>query len=218
MGDASLYRLAGCFSTDIGTCFLLNYPKIYLASSSPRRQELLRQIGIEYEFMPADISEEVKSGESAEQYVLRAAAEKADFVMQRVREKGLPLRPVLGADTVVVVEDDILGKPRDRAEAKAMLKRLSGHRHRVLTAIAVVHDGITRTAVSISRVAFADLSDDVIDRYWDSGEPKDKAGAYAIQGAGAMFVSDLEGSYSGVVGLPLYELGQLLSRFGLNRR
>lgn len=192
--------------------------KIYLASASLRRQELLRQIGLDFEVMPADISEHIHTGESAETYVQRTAAEKAGCVARQVVREERPRYPVLGADTAVVLDDEILGKPWDRAHGMGMLRRLSGRTHEVLTAIAINHEGREHPALSVSRVTFGRLSEAAIARYWDSGEPADKAGGYAIQGRGAAFVARLEGSYSGVVGLPIYELVQLLSGIGLEPR
>jgi len=188
---------------------------IYLASASPRRQELLRQAGLAFEVLPSNIVEERQAGEVPVDYVLRVAADKARFVARRVAERGLPAYPVLGADTEVVVEDDILGKPRDRAHAASMLRRLSGGSHVVLTAICLVSAAGEFSALSESRVTFAVLADATITRYLATGEADDKAGAYAIQGRAAGFIARLEGSYSGVMGLPLYELFETLKRAGV---
>ena len=189
-------------------------PSIYLASSSPRRQELLRQLGIAFEVVVPQISEQPRTDELATDYVLRLAAEKARCVVRRVDSRpGSPL-PVLGADTEVVVDREILGKPRNRDHACQMLRRLSGRTHRVLTALCIVNQGVERSAISESRVTFGTLSEEEIARYWESGEPADKAGAYAIQGRAAAFIARLEGSYSGVMGLPLYELAMLLREMG----
>ena len=189
-------------------------PSIYLASSSPRRQELLRQLGIAFEVVVPQISEQPRTDELATDYVLRLAAEKARCVVRRVDSRpGGPL-PVLGADTEVVVDREILGKPRNRDHACQMLRRLSGRTHRVLTALCIVNQGVERSAISESRVTFGALSEEEIARYWESGEPADKAGAYAIQGRAAAFIARLEGSYSGVMGLPLYELAMLLREMG----
>jgi septum formation protein len=188
---------------------------IYLASASPRRQELLRQVGLTFEAMPSNIIEERQSGEAPVDYVQRVAADKAHFVARLVAERGLPTGLVLGADTEVVVKDDIFGKPRDRAHAAGMLRRLSGSSHTVFTAICLVSPAGEYNALSESRVTFADLTDAVIARYLATGEADDKAGAYAIQGRAAGFIARLEGSYSGVMGLPLYELFESLKRAGV---
>lgn len=188
---------------------------IYLASASPRRQELLRQVGLTFEAMPSNIIEERQAGEAPVDYVQRVAADKAHFVARLVAERGLPTGLVLGADTEVVVKNDIFGKPRDRAHAAGMLRRLSGSSHTVFTAICLVSPAGEYNALSESRVTFADLTDAVIARYLATGEADDKAGAYAIQGRAAGFIARLEGSYSGVMGLPLYELFESLKRAGV---
>lgn len=188
---------------------------IYLASASPRRQELLRQIGIDFEVLPSNVEESRAPGETPQAYVTRVALDKARFVMARVRERGLAAHPVLGADTEVVLGDEILGKPRDGAHAREMLARLAGKTHEVLTAVVVVDGEHEWSALSHSRVTFGELGREDIERYWASGEPADKAGAYGIQGHGARFIARLEGSYTGVVGLPLYETSQLLARAGI---
>jgi septum formation protein len=188
---------------------------IYLASASPRRQELLRQVGLTYEVLPSNLVEARQAGEAPVDYVQRMAADKARHVARLVAGRGLPMHAVLGADTEVVVEDDILGKPRDRAHAAGMLRRLSGRTHRVLTAICLVTPAGEHSALSESRVTFAMLPDDAIARYLETGEADDKAGAYAIQGRAAGFIARLEGSYSGVMGLPLYELFETLKRAGV---
>jgi len=190
-------------------------PKIYLASASPRRRELLRQLGIEFEVIPSMVTEHVHVGESAAEYVLRMAADKARVVARRVSAREHDVVPVLGADTEVVVDQMILGKPRDREHACGMLRRLSGRTHEVLTGICVVHQGKEHHALSDSRVTFGPLSEDEIGRYWESGEPLGKAGAYAIQGVAAGFIARVDGSYSGVMGLPLFELAQILRQLGM---
>jgi septum formation protein len=183
---------------------------IYLASASPRRQELLRQIGLSFEVMPSHIHEQQKKGETPSAYVQRVAADKARFVARQIGVRGLPAGPVLGADTEVVLDDEILGKPRDRAHASQMLRALAGRSHTVLTGLSLIADGQEYAALSESRVSFAPLDSTTVERYVASGEADDKAGAYAIQGQAARFIARLEGSYSGVMGLPLYELGELL--------
>jgi septum formation protein len=188
---------------------------LYLASASPRRQELLRQVGIPFETLPSGIEETRQPGESPLEYVRRVAADKARQVYRQVVEQRLPRYPVLGADTEVVMEGDILGKPRDRAHATAMLRRLSGNSHTVLTAISVVTVAGEFDAVSKSRVTFAAIPEAALYDYVQTGEADDKAGAYAIQGRAALFIARLEGSFSGVMGLPLYELSETLKRAGI---
>ena len=187
---------------------------IYLASASPRRQELLRQLGVEFEAMPSNILEVRQAGESPADYVLRVARDKAQFVARLVNERGLPVFPVLGADTEVVLDGEILGKPQDRAHGMALLRRLSGRTHEVLSAVCVVDQGSGHTALSTSRVTFGPLTEAEIAQYWETGEPADKAGAYAVQGQAAAFIARLEGSYSGVMGLPLHELAGILKKIG----
>jgi septum formation protein len=187
---------------------------IYLASASPRRQELLRQIGIDFEVVPSNLDEEQQLGESPRDYVVRVARDKARHVDAQIRERDLPVRPVLGADTEVVLEGKILGKPRDREHGLEMLQRLAGHSHEVLTGLCLIAGGAEHTALSRSRVTFAPMTKTDIERYWQTGEPADKAGGYAIQGRAAAFIKHLEGSYSGVMGLPLYELHELLRKAG----
>ena len=185
-------------------------PVLILASASPRRVELLRQIGVVPRVLPADIDERRLPGESIEHCVQRLARSKAIQVRQRLKGADVSI-PVLGADTVVVVDDDMLGKPRDRADALAMLQRLSARSHCVLSAVALASATGVNQALSRSEVCFRALSAQECADYWDSGEPQGKAGAYAIQGLAAVFIQSLNGSYSGVMGLPLYETAQLLS-------
>lgn len=185
---------------------------IYLASASPRRQQLLHQLGLEFEVLPADIDERPQPGESAPACVMRLARTKARHVAVSLPGRGLPAHPVLGADTEVVLDGEILGKPRDRTHGVAMLKRLAGRTHAVLTALVLLDQDAEYEALSESRVTFAPLSDGEIEHYWASGEPAGKAGGYAVQGRAAAFIERIEGSYSGVVGLPLFELTQLLKR------
>jgi septum formation protein len=189
---------------------------IYLASASPRRQELLRQIEVPFEALPADIVELPEPGESPRAYVARLARTKARAVAELVKKRGLAPRPVLGADTEVVFEGEILGKPRDRLHGISMLQRLSGATHEVLTAVCVIHEDAEQEALSESRVTFAPLTAAEIAQYWASGEPADKAGGYAVQGRAAAFIVHVEGSYSGIVGLPLYETAQLLKHLVRN--
>ena len=199
-------------------------PVLYLASRSPRRRELLTQIGVNFLLLPfrgvpredIDVSEDVRPGEDAETYVVRVARAKALGGEQRLAWRRLSAGLVLSADTTVELEGDILGKPADAAEATAMLTRLSGSTHRVLTAVAVSDGRRLEHALSISTVRFAPLTARDIERYVLSGEPMDKAGAYGIQGRAGAFVQHVEGSYTGIVGLPLNETWQLLRDFGLD--
>ena len=193
-------------------------PAIYLASASPRRAELLPIIGVRFDVLePAgiEVNEAVRGREAPAIYVKRLALAKARAGARAVAARGLPPRPVLGADTTVCIGRESLGKPGDTREpareATRMLRLLSGRTHRVLTAVAVVDGGRERVAVSVSRVTFKSLSRADIAAYVASGEPFDKAGAYAIQGGAAAFVQHLSGSYSGVMGLPLFETAALLA-------
>lgn len=194
---------------------------IYLASKSPRRRELLRQAGIHFELLPLrahpvgrrDVDETPLLNEAAADYAMRIARLKAEAAMRMMVTRHLPLRLVLTADTTVVLDGEIFAKPADAAEAASMLKRLSGRTHEVLTAVAVASTREVRAALSRSEVTFRKLDESEIRQYVDSGEPLDKAGAYAIQGRAAMFISHLSGSYSGVMGLPLLETAQLIRDF-----
>jgi septum formation protein len=186
-------------------------PVLLLASASPRRRELLAQIGVPVEVCPADLDESVRQGEAPVDYVLRLARAKAETVWSATGGR----LPVLAADTSVVCGNDILGKPADCAALVTMLQRLSSRSHEVLTAVALRTVGGLRTALSTSEVTFRPLKREEIERYWETGEPADKAGGYAVQGIGAMFISRLQGSFSGVMGLPLYETAQLLQAAGL---
>jgi len=187
--------------------------QIYLASSSPRRRELLEQIGVRYELVKADVNEAWDGREDPYDHALRLALEKAQAGLQAAT--GNPL-PVLGADTVVVLDGEVLGKPVDREQGMAMLMRLAGRSHQVATAVALAGGARHMTRLSISRVSLAALTPAQCAAYWDSGEPQDKAGGYAIQGRAAAFISHLEGSYSGVMGLPLFETVELLAVFGID--
>jgi septum formation protein len=186
---------------------------IYLASASPRRQELLRQLGLRFEILVPNVAETPHPGETVHAYVARLACAKAGRGGALVRGRGLSPHPVLGADTEVVLDGEILGKPLDRAHGLAMLQRLSGRTHQVLTAICILQQDEMHEALSESSVTFAPLSEQDIAHYWETGEPADKAGGYAVQGRAAAFIARVEGSYSGIVGLPLFELTQLLKRF-----
>jgi septum formation protein len=198
--------------------------KVYLASKSPRRRELLRQMGVEFELlllrdqMPRgpEVSEEVLPGEKAEDYVVRVTREKADYASRTMLWRRLPLRPVLAADTTVVVDGRILGKPADPEQAFDMLKSLSGRSHQVMTSVALHHDDNDWQITQVSNVTIAKLSDEAIRAYCATGEPFDKAGGYAIQGIAAAFVENIAGSYTGIMGLPLFETAQLLKNVGIN--
>ena len=195
--------------------------RIYLASRSPRRRELLKQIGVSFEVLvlrehPArgpDVDESHLPGELPDDYVRRVGRAKADVGWDRVAQRRLRRFPVLAADTVVCVDEKILGKPAGPADAARMLRLLSGREHRVVTAVALKFEARIEIAVSESRVRFCDLAEPELEAYVESGEPTDKAGAYAIQGRAAAFVSELHGSYSGIMGLPLYETAQLIGKF-----
>jgi len=197
--------------------------KIYLASKSPRRRELLRQIGVEFELLTLrndtprgpDVTELVHPGEAALAYVARVANEKAAFAWNMVQQRRLTLRPVLAADTTVTIDGDILGKPGSPAEAIDMLERLSGRTHQVLTSIAVHHTNVAKQVTQVSDVRFAKLSPAAIKAYCSTPEPYDKAGAYGIQGLAALFVEHIDGSHSGIMGLPLFETAQLLREAGI---
>lgn len=194
---------------------------IYLASKSPRRKELLRQIGVNFELLPLreypperrDVDESPLADENPVDYVRRIARIKAEAAARIMTARRLPLRTVLAADTTVTLDGEIFGKPVDDADARRMLERFSGRTHQVLTAVAV-HDGNTlKEILSTSDVTFRPLSATEIAAYVSSGEPRDKAGAYGIQGRAAIFISHLAGSFTGVVGLPLAETWQLLREF-----
>ncbi|HEY7238592.1 MAG TPA: Maf family protein [Burkholderiales bacterium] len=193
---------------------------IYLASRSPRRRELLSQIGVRYHLLlfrsrpdsPPDVDESVLANEQPDAYVERVARAKVQAGWRLLRLRNLPFAPVLAADTTVSLDGQILGKPADRKEAAEMLAALSGRRHDVFTAVALMRDERIDSAVSRSEVQFKQLSPEDIAQYIATGECDDKAGAYAIQGRAARFIMELRGSYSGVMGLPLFETGQLLDK------
>jgi septum formation protein len=200
----------------------LPFHRIYLASQSPRRRELLKQIGVAHDLLllrtklerKPDVDESLQGGEAPHAYVERVCLEKAAIATRVLALRKMPKQPVLAADTTVCVDGEILGKPLDAADAAAMLARLSGRSHEVHTAVALQQGERIESRVSRSVVAMRVLEADEIQRYVQSGEPLDKAGAYAIQGRAAAFVQNLEGSYSGVMGLPLFETAELLARFG----
>ncbi|HSH48075.1 MAG TPA: Maf family protein [Halomonas sp.] len=191
-------------------------PHLRLASASPRRRELLASIGLEVVLCPVDIDERPLPGESPEALVLRLAKHKARAgAALEASPLPAPPLPTLGADTVVVCGGEILGKPRDRADGARMLRRLSGRSHEVVTGVAVSGPAGLLSACVTTRITLRRIGDHEIKAYWATGEPLDKAGGFAIQGRGALFVSHLEGSHSAVVGLPLFETAQLLARQGV---
>lgn len=197
-------------------------PRIYLASRSPRRRELLAQVGVRFDLLlfrlpprdDAEVSEDWQPGEAPEAYVQRVARAKAEFGADLITRRAIVARPVLAADTTLDLDGDIIGKPRDEADAIAILTRLSGRSHRVLTAIAIAQGERIEHRLSVSTVRFRPVGADEIKRYVQSGEPMDKAGAYGIQGRAALFIEEIHGSHSGIVGLPLCETALLLRDFG----
>lgn len=198
--------------------------KIYLASKSPRRRELLRQIGVDFEllpFSPADgekgdmVNEDALPDELPHDYVKRISRKKADFAWQALEQRYRLPRPILTADTTVVLGNRILGKPQNKKEAAAMLRELSGKTHQVLTCITIRKKDELLQELHESEVTFADLSDEEIDNYCNTLEPYDKAGGYGIQGLAAKFIVHISGSYSGIVGLPLFETTRLLRKAGI---
>jgi len=198
----------------------LDPPFIYLASQSPRRARLLDQLGIRHRLLlappdeDAEALEAVRGGESPTAYVQRVTGSKLDAAVARLKRHGLSPAPVLCADTTVALGRTILGKPENAADASRMLELLSGQTHRVLTAVALHHGGRSTAALSVSRVRFAPLSPGQIETYVASGEPFGKAGAYGVQGLAAAFIEHITGSYSGIMGLPLFDTAQLLRGAG----
>jgi len=196
---------------------------IYLASRSPRRRELLRQVGVAADVLllradprrGADVDEQPLAGEDAAIYVLRIARAKAAAGWQNMLRRKLPPHPLLAADTIVVLDGDIIGKPKSPLQAEETLRRLSGRRHHVLTAVALTCDGRTESRLSSSTVEFRELDGSEIERYVATREPLDKAGAYGLQGRAAAFARAVSGSPSGIVGLPLFETALLLREFGI---
>jgi septum formation protein len=193
---------------------------IYLASQSPRRRQLLEQLGIRYELLlpepgeDAEALEAVQGREAPASYVQRVTALKLDAAVQRMQQRKLPPAPILCSDTTVSLGRSIYGKPDDAADAARMLRELAGHEHRVLTAVALQKGRARHTVLSSSRVRFAELSQREIAQYVASGEPLGKAGAYAVQGRAAAFIAYISGSYSGIMGLPMFETAQLLRAAG----
>jgi len=201
----------------------LNDQRIYLASRSPRRRELLKQIGVPFELLllredlrrGVDVDETPLPDESPGVYVLRMAREKASMAVRQIAYRGLPQKPVLAADTTVVFDGEIIGKPEDAEHAARILRALSGREHQVLTAVAVALREQVETQISVSNVWFREVPPTEIRRYCASGEPLDKAGAYAIQGRAGAFVTRISGSYSGIMGLPLAETVELLQKYNI---
>jgi septum formation protein len=197
--------------------------KIYLASKSPRRRELLRQVGVEFELLSLrsdpgrgpDVSEDERPGEAPLDYVARVARDKGAFAWKILALRRMPLRPVLSADTTVTIDGQILGKPANSDEAAAMLERLSGRTHQVLTSVALHHIDLAEQITQVSNVRFATLSPATIKAYCATPEPYDKAGAYGIQGLAALFIEHIEGSHSGIMGLPVFETARLLQKAGV---
>ena len=197
-------------------------PRIYLASQSPRRRYLLKQIGVNFEMLlprfdprrTLDTDETPQVDEVPEAYVKRICQEKANAGWRALKFRNLPAFPVLAADTTVTLDGKIIGKPLGREQAAATLRTLSGRQHQVLSAVAVVFETRLEMRLSVSKVTFAPLSEERIQRYLLTNEPLDKAGAYAIQGYAAAFLRHMDGSYSGVMGLPLFETAELLQAFG----
>ncbi len=194
---------------------------IYLASQSPRRRQLLEQLGVQHELLLPDADEDaegleaVAGNEAPARYVQRVTGLKLDAAVRRLARRGLPAAPILCSDTTVVLGRRIYGKPDDAADAERMLRELSGITHRVLTAVALQSGRKRRVALSDSRVTFAPLTARQIRAYVEGGEPMGKAGAYAVQGSAAAFISRMNGSYSGIMGLPMYETAQLLREIGV---
>ena len=186
--------------------------ELLLASGSPRRSELLAQIGVNFIVVPVDIDETPRAYEQPESYVQRLSLLKAKAGYQHSQVT----LPALGADTIVLLDGQILGKPHDKEDALVMLEKLSGRCHRVLSAVSIVTEGFQATRLSSSQVSFCRISVVKREMYWKTGEQLGKAGAYAIQGKAALFIERLEGSYSGVMGLPLYETGKLLAEVGID--
>jgi septum formation protein len=197
--------------------------KIYLASKSPRRRELLRQVGVDFELLLVrsdplrgpDVTEEPHPDEDPHLYVARVASEKGAFAWKVLQQRRQPLRPVLAADTTVTIDGLILGKPQSPDEAIEMLERLSGRTHQVLTSVAVHCSDVAEQITQVSNVRFARLAPAAIKAYCATPEPYDKAGGYGIQGLAAVFVEHIEGSHSGIMGLPLFETANLLRKAGL---
>lgn len=188
----------------------MSFMPVYLASGSPRRRELLTQIGVQFDVLPIDIDESLRDGELSDDYVRRVASDKARAGLAIMQQQNLPARPVLAADTAVVVDNLILGKPSNTQQARRFLQTLSGRQHQVISCVALATDKTLAVRSQLSQVRFAQLSAADIDWYIATGEGSDKAGGYAVQGLAARFIEHIDGSYSGIMGLPLYETCQLL--------
>lgn len=185
-------------------------PAIYLGSASPRRQKLLRQIGVDFIAVEPSVVEEKLADETPSEMVERLAMVKAENVLQKINQQ--PPRPVLSADTIVVVDNIVLGKPKNEEDALYMLSLLSNRTHEVLTAVALIDRHQVALRLSKSEVTFSTITPEQAKKYWVTGEPQDKAGAYAIQGMASIFIKNINGSYSGIMGMPLYETYSLLSK------
>ncbi len=186
---------------------------LYLASASPRRQQLLRQLAVDFKTIVADIDETPYPKEAPAQFVTRMAKTKANTIQQQLFDENAV---ILAADTIVVVEQQIFGKPKDQSDSRLMLKQLSGRCHQVLSAIAIQDKQQQQYCLNTNKVWFRALKDAEILQYWQTGEPQGKAGSYAVQGHGASFIEKIEGSYSGIMGIPLYETSELLLKFNIN--
>lgn len=184
-----------------------NLPKILLASQSPRRKELLTQLGVDFDIISCDVDESIHPDENPKDYVLRVAIEKAEAGLKK-----FPSEKILGADTIVVLNAEIFLKPTDKTDHINMLRKLSGQTHHVLTAVALASEKETKTIMTDTTVCFRELNEFEINHYWDTGEPCDKSGGYASQGIASTFIKRIEGSWSGVVGLPLFETFELLCK------
>ena len=195
----------------------MTYPvnQIYLASRSPRRRQLLKQVGISFEMRPVNIDEMMEKGETPADYVCRMARAKAEQGWLSLMQRKLPLRPLLAADTVVVLRGKIIGKPDSLAHGRKMLSTLSGQTHKVLTAVAVVTKDKIQESLSTTTIRFRDISQSEITNYLNGTESHDRAGCYAMQGRAAVFIIKISGSYSGALGLPIFETAQLLEKFNI---
>lgn len=183
-----------------------NLPKVLLASQSPRRRDLLTQLGVDFDVIALDVDETMQAGEPPKDYVNRIAIKKAQAGLAQ-----FPDEIILAGDTIVVLDNEVFLKPTNREDHKKMLQKLSGKTHHVLTAMALASSDGTKKTMSDTAVTFRKLTEDEIDKYWDTGEPQDKSGGYASQGIASIFIERIEGSWSGVVGLPLFETFKLLS-------
>ena len=189
--------------------------QIYLASRSPRRRQLLKQVGISFEMRPVNIDEMMEKGETPADYVCRMARAKAEQGWLSLMQRKLPLRPLLAADTVVVLRGKIIGKPDSLAHGREMLSTLSGQTHKVLTAVAVISKDKIQESLSTTTIRFRDISQSEITSYLNGTESHDRAGSYAMQGRAAIFIIKISGSYSGALGLPIFETAQLLEKFNI---